>query len=216
MRYFYCPPTCTLAGMAALEITGAAYEPVLVEPAGDRAELLAANPLGKVPALDLGSVVVTDTVAIIYWLARAFPQAGLLDGDETRTALALSRMAWFGNALQIVRRRVTRPMMFSPEPQAQESIRRAARGEYEAGLRQVDAWMGEPDCPLAVRVYALLFFHWALMDGMDVSDLTRFAAAVDRLAARPDVGRALVLHRSPLGASGDLTSEPSAGRPLGS
>jgi glutathione S-transferase len=38
---------------------------------------LAINPMGKVPALQHGEVVVTETAAICAYLADAFPQAGL-------------------------------------------------------------------------------------------------------------------------------------------
>lgn len=42
-----------------------------------RPEYLAINPLGKVPALRHGDVVVTETAAICAYLADAFPEAGL-------------------------------------------------------------------------------------------------------------------------------------------
>ena len=38
---------------------------------------LAVNPMGKVPALKHGDVVVTESAAICLYLADAFPQAGL-------------------------------------------------------------------------------------------------------------------------------------------
>src|SRR5262245_44930765 len=38
---------------------------------------LAINPMGKVPAIRHGDVVVTETPAILAYLADAFPQAGL-------------------------------------------------------------------------------------------------------------------------------------------
>jgi glutathione S-transferase len=39
--------------------------------------ILAANPMGKVPALKHGEVVVTEAAAICLYLAEAFPKAGL-------------------------------------------------------------------------------------------------------------------------------------------
>ena len=40
-------------------------------------EFLAINPLGRVPALVHGDVVVTETAAIVTYLAAVFPEAGL-------------------------------------------------------------------------------------------------------------------------------------------
>jgi glutathione S-transferase len=47
---------------------------------------LAINPMGKVPALRHGEVVVTETAAICAYLADAFPEAGLAppSGDRMR------------------------------------------------------------------------------------------------------------------------------------
>jgi glutathione S-transferase len=47
---------------------------------------LAVNPMGKVPALKHGDVVVTESAAICLYLADAFPQAGLTVpiGDRRR------------------------------------------------------------------------------------------------------------------------------------
>ena len=198
MRYFYCPPTCSLAAMVALELAGAAYEAVEIDPRGDRAELLAVNPEGKVPVLEVEGTVITDTVAILYWLARRFPEAALIPADDTGTALALSRIAWFGNVFQITRRRLVRPQMFAPDTDAQQAIRLAATNEYAAALTKVDGWMAEPDCPLAVQACALLFYHWAVRDDQPVDHLRAYGAVVERLVARDDVQRALVRHASPL------------------
>ena len=198
MRYIYCPPTCSLAGMAALEITGAAYEAVEIDPQGDKAVLLAANPDGKVPVLDADGTIITDTVAIIYWLARRFPASNLLPTDETRMALALSQMAWFGNVLHIARRRMVRPQMYSPDTAAQQSIRLVGERDYAAGLEKVDGWLADPDCPLAVQIYALLFYHWGLLDGQSVQRLDRYTATAERLCREVEIRRALQCHNSPL------------------
>jgi len=49
---------------------------------------LAINPMGKVPALRHGEIVVTEAAAICAYLADAFPEAGLAPppGDKRRGA----------------------------------------------------------------------------------------------------------------------------------
>ena len=205
MRYFYSPGTCSLAGMAALEIARAEYQAVEVALAGDRAELRAVSLEGKVPTLVDRDVVILDTVAIIYWLARRFPAAGLLPLDESETALALSKMAWFGNVFHLIRRRFARPIMFSEDPDAHSSIRVLAATEYQAALQKVDGWLAERQWPLAVEVYALVFYNWAILDEQPVGSLESYHRLVARLVARGDVRRALARHRSP------LLNEPTPG-----
>ena len=184
--------------MAALEVTGAPYEPVLVDLASDRAELRAANPMGKVPALQTDDMVITDTVAIMYWLARRYPESGLIPADEDITATVLSRLAWFGNVPHIVRRRYVRPMFFAADEAAQASIRQMAEGEYRAALKLIDSWVGEDDVPLAPKLYALLFYHWATMDAVDLGGLSDYQRVVDSMLEMPGPRRALAAHDSPL------------------
>ncbi len=198
MRYFYFPGTCSLAGMAALEICGASYVPAEVMLASDRAELRAVSPEGKVPVLEADGFVITDTVAILYWLARRFPDADLLPSDPAMAAITIGQLAWFGNVFHIIRRRFSRPMMFSDDPATEPSIRAMAAQEYGAALKKVDGWMADPAIPIAVQCYALNFYNWAVMDGREIGALTSYRQVVDRLCAREDVGRALTRHHSPL------------------
>ncbi|MGE0800516.1 MAG: glutathione S-transferase family protein [Lautropia sp.] len=72
-----------------LEEAGVAYTTEYVEygPAGMKSPAyLAINPMGKVPALRRGRIVVTENAAICAWLADAYPDAGLAPapGDAAR------------------------------------------------------------------------------------------------------------------------------------
>jgi len=62
-----------------LEEVGQPYETVLLDYATTMKapEYLAINPMGKVPAIRHGDVVVTEAAAICAYLADAFPSAGL-------------------------------------------------------------------------------------------------------------------------------------------
>ncbi len=62
-----------------LEELNATYDTVIVEYGPDMKgpEYLAINPMGKVPAIKHGDVIVTECAAICAYLADAFPEAGL-------------------------------------------------------------------------------------------------------------------------------------------
>ena len=62
-----------------LEEVGQPYEQVLLDygTTMKAPEYLAVNPMGKVPAIKHGDVVVTECAAICAYLADAFPEAGL-------------------------------------------------------------------------------------------------------------------------------------------
>src|SRR3954451_7577092 len=57
---------------------------------------LAVNPMGKVPALRHGDVVVTESAAICAYLADAFPKAGLAPAAGDRLRGAYYRWLFFG------------------------------------------------------------------------------------------------------------------------
>ncbi|MBP9743336.1 MAG: glutathione S-transferase family protein [Burkholderiales bacterium] len=50
-------------------------------------EYLAINPMGKVPAIQHGNIVVTETAAICAYLAEAFPEAKLMPINDEERAL---------------------------------------------------------------------------------------------------------------------------------
>ena len=62
-----------------LEECGAKYDTVLLNFGDDlhSPEYLAINPMGKLPALKYGDTVITETAAIITFLADVFPKAQL-------------------------------------------------------------------------------------------------------------------------------------------
>lgn len=91
MKLYWGPHTCAIGIHILLEEAGARYETEKIDVAdgGTRAEeFLRINPKGKVPALlrDDGSVL-TEFGAIGTWIARSYPDAGLIPEDaeaETR------------------------------------------------------------------------------------------------------------------------------------
>jgi glutathione S-transferase len=77
---YYAPHTCSLACHIALEDAGAEYALVRISFAADEQrepEYLAVNPKGRVPALVTDHGVLTETPAILAFVAQTFPQARL-------------------------------------------------------------------------------------------------------------------------------------------
>ena len=71
-----------------LEELGVPYRAEILEygPAMKSAEYRAVNPMGKVPAIRHGEIVVTEAPAICAYLADAFPEAGLAPPPGERGA----------------------------------------------------------------------------------------------------------------------------------
>ena len=71
-----------------LEEVGAPYKTEVLQygPEMKSDDFLAVNPMGKVPAIRHGEVVVTEAAAICAYLADAFPEAGLAPPPQERGA----------------------------------------------------------------------------------------------------------------------------------
>jgi glutathione S-transferase len=86
---FYSPGACSLASQVVLEWINQPYKLCRVDPSVRGSDAFKRiNPLGKVPALRLGKRILTESSAILVYLANRrpdlelVPPAGTVQGDE--------------------------------------------------------------------------------------------------------------------------------------
>lgn len=99
LTLYYAPHTCALATHVALEQAGAAYETVRVDFSKTEQrspDYLRLNPKGRVPALVTERGILTETPALLLYVAQRFPAAGLAPLDD---AFELARMNEFNSYL---------------------------------------------------------------------------------------------------------------------
>jgi len=80
MQLYWSPRSRSFSALWLMEETGQPYERVLIDIATGaqrKPEYLAINPMGKVPALRHGDVIITEVAAICTYLADAFPEKKL-------------------------------------------------------------------------------------------------------------------------------------------
>jgi len=86
LSFYFCPGSSSMAPHIALHEVGAPFEPKLTllhEKKNREPGYLALNPEGKVPTLVLeDGYPLTEVAAILWYLARRYPQAGLLPGGD--------------------------------------------------------------------------------------------------------------------------------------
>ncbi|MGD0865246.1 MAG: glutathione S-transferase N-terminal domain-containing protein [Rhizomicrobium sp.] len=109
LRLYFAPGASSMAPHIALHETGAPFEaqPVSFFKNENRTpEYLALNPEGTVPLLLIDGRPLTEVAAILYYLARRFPDAGLLPRDEPEAeAQAISWMSFIASTMHPARRR---------------------------------------------------------------------------------------------------------------
>src|SRR5712672_4220657 len=89
MKLYWSPRTRSFSTLWLMEETGQPYERVLTDVSkGEqrKAEYLAINPMGKVPALKDGEVTLAEAAAICAYVAERYPEAKLAPplGDPLR------------------------------------------------------------------------------------------------------------------------------------
>jgi glutathione S-transferase len=85
LKLYYAPGTCALASHIALECAGAAYEAVRIDFGKQEQRspaYLRINPKGRVPALATDRGILTETPAILQYVAQTHPQAKLAPLDD--------------------------------------------------------------------------------------------------------------------------------------
>ena len=98
MTLYHATPSRSSIALWMLEETGAPYDIKLLKLSDNEQNqpaYLAVNPMGKVPALKVGDVVITEVAAICAYLADEYPDKKLADPDWRPAARALFQVAVF-------------------------------------------------------------------------------------------------------------------------
>ena len=98
LTLYYAVPSRGMGVHWMLEEIGEPYEKVVLSLDREEhktPEFLAINPMGRVPVLTHGEVVVTETAAIVMYLAEAFPSANLGTGVDSLDRGSFLRWMFF-------------------------------------------------------------------------------------------------------------------------
>ncbi len=106
MHLYLSPGTSSLAAHIALHEAGATFTTTSLALGTETRtpEFVAINPLGKVPTLVVDGRVITEVAGILYYVARRFPEAGLLPADIEGQAEVVSWMSFCASTVHPARR----------------------------------------------------------------------------------------------------------------
>lgn len=204
----FAPGACSLVPLIALEEAGVQYEPRLIRfMKGEHKspDYLRLNPAGKVPALIVDGKPLSQNVAILMWLARAFPDAGLLPltGDAFANAGILSRLNWCSADLHQLVTRIRIPAFSCDLPDSAESVRNLAAAAMAMQLAPVEAALGQHPWLLGSTwsvLDAYIYWIWFRITGAGFPQdrFPNLAAHHARMAARPAVQQAKAIEAAAL------------------
>jgi len=200
LKLYYAPGTCALASHISLEETGAAYETVRLNFANGeqrKPDYLAVNSKGRVPALVTDRGVLTETPAILAFIAQSFPAAGLAPLDD---AFAFAQAQAFNNYLcstvHVAHAHRLRGSRWADDEAAIDAMKKKVPqtvGEcFELIEKEMIAgpWvMG--DGYTICDPYLFTIARWLEGDGVDIGRFPKVKGHYARMEARPAVQRAL-------------------------
>ena len=200
LTLYYATNTCALASHIALEEAGAAFETRWVDFGAaeqTKPEYLKINPKGRVPALVTEHGVLTETPAILAYIAQRYPEAGVAPLDDPFAFAELQAfMSYLCATVHVAHAHRARGYRWADDPAAFEAMKKkvpqsvgACFALIERGMLRGPWVMG--DAYTIADPYLFTLARWMEVDGVDPNAFPRVLDHRDRMAERPAVQRAL-------------------------
>ena len=199
MKVYFAPLACSMASRVALAEAGATAEFVEVDlltktllATGE--DYLAIHPLGVVPALRLDDgTLITENVAILQYLADAFPAARLAPPPSDRLGRARLQQ-WLSFVASELHRALMAPLLNRQTP---PEVRAWAFGRYANSRfayldQQLDGRSFLLEAFSVADAYLATVLNWTrAIPEIDLAPYANVNAYLDRLRARPSIAAAL-------------------------
>jgi glutathione S-transferase len=200
LKLYYAPATCALASHIALAEAGADYTTERIDFKTNQQnspEYLAINPKGRVPSLVTDRGILTETPAMLAFIAQSFPKAKLAPFDDAYAfAQAQSFNSYLCSTVHPNHAHKMRGARWATEESSFADMKRkvpqtvgASFALIERGMLKGPWVMGETYTICDPYLFTLA--GWLEGDGVDVSTLPKVADHRKRMADRPAVQKAL-------------------------
>jgi glutathione S-transferase len=197
---YYAPATCALASHIALEQSGLPYDTVRLDFSKQQQrspEFLRVNPKGRVPVLVTPRGVLSETPAVLQFIAQSAPAAKLAPLDDP---FELARFNAFNSYLcstvHVAHAHKFRGSRWADDPAALEAMKKKVPqsvGDAFAPIEQEflqGPWvLGEQYSASDAYLYTMA--SWLEGDGVDLGKLPRVMEHRARMQALPAVARVL-------------------------
>jgi glutathione S-transferase len=203
LKLYYSPGSCALASHIALEEAGGDYEAIRIS-FGDeeqrKPEYLSINPKGRVPALVTARGILTETPAILLFIAQNYPQAGLAPLDDF---FDLARLQAFNNYLcatvHVAHAHGGRGHRWADDPASIADMKRKVPETVTACFELIESEMFEGPWVMGETYslcdpYLYTIARWLDGDKVDFAKLPKTVAHMQRMEARPGVKSTLENH----------------------
>jgi glutathione S-transferase len=196
----YAPGTCALASLIALEEGGLKHQVQVVDLANGQQrspDYLKINPKGRVPALATERGILTETPAILVYIANAANGARLAPSDD---AFEFARMqafnAYLCSTVHVAHAHMRRGSRWSDDAAAIETMKAKGPQNMTDCFALIEEGMPETGWVMGARYsvadpYLFTIAGWLERDNVDPALFPKVAAHREQMLKRPAVQRAM-------------------------
>jgi glutathione S-transferase len=192
MKLYEFAPTRAIRARWTLQELGVEFEAITVNLiAGEhrKPEFLAINPAGKVPALVDGDLILTESIAIVVYLAEKYPEKGLIPTDLRFRAQVMRWLLFTTTELEQPLWRIAKHRVIYPEDKRLPADIELARDEFTEMAQVLDRHMVDREFVVGEGVTVADFvlgytLDWAQMGGL-LDGLPRLEGYMERMYDRP-------------------------------
>lgn len=198
---YYAPHTCSLASHIAPIDAGAAYELKRIDfkkTEQQSPDYLAINPKARVPAMVTSRGILTETPAMLAFIAQSFPESRLAPlGDPFAFAQVQAFNSYLCSTVHIAHAHRMRGYRWADDPAAIEAMQKKVPESVGAAFALIERdmlrgpWVMGDEYTIA-DPYLFTLAQWLEGDGVDLARLPRVIEHRSRMAERPNVRKAIV------------------------
>lgn len=197
---YFTPETCSLATHIALEDAGAAYELRRIDFAATEQQspaYTAINPKARVPALVTPRGVLTETPAMLAFVAQSYPAARLAPIDDPFAFAEVQAFnSYLCSTVHIAHAHRMRGYRWVDDPAAITAMQKKVPQSVGACFDLIERHMLKGpwvmgDAYTIADPYLFTLARWLEKDGVDTARLPRVLEHRARMAARSQAAKAL-------------------------
>lgn len=200
LKLFYAPGTCALASRIALEDARADYELTRVDFSRQEQrspDYLKINPKGRVPALVTERGILTETPAILVYIAQAFPDANLAPLDDAFAFAELQAFnSYMASTVHVNHAHGRRGSRWANDQASFDDMKQKVPETMTAAMELIEFEMFEGPWVMGETYtiadpYLFTIARWLEGDGVDINVLPRIKDHMERMSMLESVKRAM-------------------------
>ena len=202
LTFYYAKNSAAYAPHILLEDIGADYNAVRIDfMTGEQRSpaYLAVNPKGRLPSLVTEKGVLTETPAILVYLAQRFPKQDLAPSDPFEFAIAQAFNSYMASTVHVAHAHKHRGARWADDAAAHESMRAKVKENMTEYAQMIEAHYFKGPYVLGDKFsfcdpYMALVTRWFKDDEVDLDPFAKIRAHDSLMRERPSMQRVLELH----------------------